>query len=93
VHLFKAWGFLPLLVELEKAACPHKYRMGIFVGFWRRESRVKFVTIVRSVKSADFGILHTMSCSTRKFIVFDHHLWKFDSLPVELLLIFLLRAD
>ncbi|MFM7864065.1 MAG: hypothetical protein ACKPHU_07615, partial [Planctomycetaceae bacterium] len=29
VNLFKAWGFLPLLVELEKSACPHKYRMDL----------------------------------------------------------------
>ena len=26
VNLFKARGFLPSSVELEKAACPHKYR-------------------------------------------------------------------
>jgi len=50
-------------------------------------------TTVSGGKIVGFGILHIMSCSTRKFIVFDHHLWKFDSLPVEMLLIFRLRAD
>jgi hypothetical protein len=31
VNLFKAWGVLPLLVELETAACPHKYRKDFFL--------------------------------------------------------------
>jgi hypothetical protein len=34
-----------------------------------------------------------MRYSTLTFIVIDHHLWKIDSRPVELLLIFRLRAD
>ncbi|MFM8726690.1 MAG: hypothetical protein ACKON9_16375, partial [Planctomycetaceae bacterium] len=30
MNSFKAWGVLPLLLELEKAACPHKYTKNHF---------------------------------------------------------------
>jgi len=35
--LFKAWGFLPLLVELEKAACPYKYRKDLIFPLFFKE--------------------------------------------------------
>jgi|GEM_PF-1834130 hypothetical protein len=54
---------------------------------------VRFAATGSSGKPADFDVLHTTRYSTLTFIVIDHHLWKINSQPVELLLIFRLRAD
>ena len=40
MNLFKAWGFLPLLVELEKTACPHKYRMDLIFPLFFSQKRL-----------------------------------------------------